>query len=55
MVAKADTPSVVHAMCKVRDRPEYGKYFHKMQLGQGGKCLACKEGAERQIKTHSSH
>jgi len=34
---------------------EYGKDFHKMQLGRGGECLSCKEGTERRIKTHSSH
>jgi len=25
---------------------EYGKDFHKMQLGRGGECLACKEGSQ---------
>jgi len=35
-VAKADAPSVVQAMCKVRDRQKFGKDFHKIQLGRGG-------------------
>ena len=33
---------------------EFGKDFHKMQLGRGGEFLACK-GGSRTIKTHSSH
>jgi len=45
MVAKADTPSVVQAMCKVQDRQECGKDFHEMQLGRIGECLACKGGS----------
>jgi len=44
MVAKADTPSQVQAMCIVRVVKDFGKDFHKMQLGRGGKCLACKGG-----------
>jgi len=43
MVAKADTPSEVQAMCTVVK--EFGKDFHKMQRGRSGKCLACKGGS----------
>jgi len=49
MVAKADTPSVVDAWCKQCTRcgivKEVGEDFHKMQLGRGGECLACKGGS----------
>ena len=31
-------------MCRIVK--EYGKDFHKMQLGRGGKCLACKGGSQ---------
>jgi len=34
---------------------EYGKDFHKMQLGRGGECLTCKGGSRTTNKTHSSH
>ena len=30
---------------------EFGKDFHKMQLGQGGKCLACKGGSRTTNQT----
>ena len=29
---------------------EFGKDFHKMQLGRGGECLACKDGTQTTIQ-----
>jgi len=38
---------------------EYGKDFHKMQLGRGGECLACKGGSQSKptaaIDQHDFH
>ena len=45
MVAQADTPSVLQAILQGAVK-EFGKDFHKMQLGQGGECLACKGGSQ---------
>jgi len=50
---KADTPSVVQTMCKVRDRQ--GRTSTKCNWVEVASAQRAKEGAERRIKTHSSH
>jgi len=42
MVAEAETPTDVQAMCIVQGRQGADKVFHKMQLSQEGKCKMCK-------------
>jgi len=47
MVAEADTPSVVQAICTAQSRQEACKDLYKIQLDRGGKCQACKEWSRK--------